>query len=390
MTDVHHLVPAKFNSTLHSPSLMQLSAESATDLITKHSAGDTILTTDNRRPLKLRRVENNSEKTRQRVGGEVRRVSRIPVLTRPTATTAGDVVGRKQRAVKNEINKPGRKYVPIKRERSPSPVFIRGASPPVPALAKRLDRHQPRDDPLISVHDPPPSHSPPVPALAKKLAHNMSHDDYVTYKKMGVSVRDSPLRNTVIPPKSPPVPALAKSLLAHDTSKSSTNVPSHSVNDDVISNDHTHSSDVQFPINRPPSCSLVVVPIPSLHSTPITKETSDKRNCFQLAPSTSRQNLILQELATLREVYFNEGNKCLCQRYFVIIIVESEFEFYTMSHIHRVFSLSGLQWTTELIEYCQEKNVLFKKLMLKLFIMFDVVFRCLIISKMNGIEYAIQ
>lgn len=181
-------------------------------------------------------------------------------------------------------------------EQLPQPVLCdaplcRMKSPPVPALAKKLGQGKNCSSNTTTIF---PSlvraKSPPVPALAKKL-----HPDLQTLRS-----------------HSPPVPTLAKKLQTVRTSSQlHLSPPTQPALPQVVEEAYS------MPIDRPPSCTLTTTPLlPSLPSHTLASTTQNvvtippapsslpSQGSLPLAPmTTNRQQTILQQLETLRQVH---------------------------------------------------------------------------------------
>lgn len=188
------------------------------------------------------------------------------------------------------------------------PSLVRALSPPVPALAKKLHP----DSQTLRSHSPPVpalagrvqqpysqthrSHSPPVPALAGRLQQPYSQTHWS---------------------HSPPVPTLAEKLQTVRTSSQlHLSPPTQPALPQVVEEAHS------MPIDRPPSCTLTTTPLlPSLPSHTLASTTQNVvtippassslpfQGSLPLAPmTTNRQQTILQQLETLRQVLDNCHN----------------------------------------------------------------------------------
>ena len=208
------------------------------------------------------------------------------------------------------------------------PPLVRAKSPPVPALAKKLypdsqtlRSHSPPVPALAKKLDPDSqthrSHSPPVPALAKKL-----HPDSQTHRSHSPPVPalagrlQQPYSQTHRS-HSPPVPTLAEKLQTVRTSSQlHLSPPTQPALPQVVEEAHS------MPIDRPPSCTLTTTPLlPSLPSHTLASTTQNvvtippapsslpSQGSLPLAPmTTNRQQTILQQLETLRQVLDNCHN----------------------------------------------------------------------------------
>jgi len=230
------------------------------------------------------------------------------------------------------------------------PSLVRALSPPVPALAKKLHP----DSQTLRSHSPPVpalakklypdsqtfrSHSPPVPALAKKLhpdsQTHRSHSPPVPALAGRVQQPYSQTHRSHSPPvpalagrlqqpysqthrsHSPSVPTLAEKLQTVRTSSQlHLSPPTHPALPQVVEEAHS------MPIDRPPSCTLTTTPLlPSLPSHTLASTTQNVvtippapsslplQGSLPLAPmTTNRQQTILQQLETLRQVLDNCHN----------------------------------------------------------------------------------
>ena len=204
------------------------------------------------------------------------------------------------------------------------PSLVRAKSPPVPALAKKLHP----DSQTLRSHSPPVpalakklqpdsqtlrSHSPPVPALASRLQRPdsqtlRSHSPPVPALAGRLQQPDSQTLRS----HSPPVPTLAKKLQTVRTSSQlHLSPPTQPALPQVVEEAYS------MPIDRPPSCTLTTTPLlPSLPShtpasttqnvvtIPPVPSSLPSQGSLPLAPmTTNRQQTILQQLETLRQVH---------------------------------------------------------------------------------------
>ena len=183
------------------------------------------------------------------------------------------------------------------------PSLVRAKSPPVPALAKKLQ-------PDLQTHR---SHSPPVPALASRLQWPdsqtlQSHSPPVPALAGRLQQPDS----QTLQSHSPPVPTLAKKLQTVRTSSQlHLSPPTQPALPQVVEEAYS------MPIDRPPSCTLTTTPL--LPSPPSHTLASTTQNVVTISPApsslpsqgslplapmtTNRQQTILQQLETLRQVH---------------------------------------------------------------------------------------
>ena len=265
-------ISSKFDSVLRSPSLL-------------HAQG----------PTSPREIQTEQK------------VSRIPVrrsssIRKSTVKRSSNKLRSNQPVQGNQVLSPNRRV----QARSPPPVRVRAPSPPVPALARRMNKHNYSDNQQnntrvdsvpsnIPPHDRAqeeylPPRSPPVPALAKKV------------KDPATSQRSAPVKD---PPRavSPPVPSLAKKLRQINVPKQqSSTLPQ--LHNDTTRNMTTEQplnsryTDTLIRINRVPSCELVregLSPDPTLATSAMA---TDQRTVI----GSSRQQVILQQLAALKQV----------------------------------------------------------------------------------------
>lgn len=298
-------ISSKFDSVLRSPSLLQVQG-----------------------PISPR--ETQPEK----------KTSRIPVrqsssIREPTAKRPSNKLRSKEPTQRNEVSGPNRRNLTRGTQKGaniPPPVQVRAPSPPVPALAKRINTHIDHGENNHTVgnyssmhsdllsHDQTqqeqlPPRSPPVPALAKKIKTNdhtsqqsapIKAHRALSPSTMVQHIHVDPASQPCAPARdhsralSPPVPSLAKKLSQINVQrKQSPALPELQTNASLINISTQRNSkytDALIPINRVPSCELVhdgLSPSPTMQTVGMDQRT---------VVGPNRQQVILQQLAALKEV----------------------------------------------------------------------------------------